>query len=128
MSIQQNNLEPWALEAVADAALERVATQLRDVLKELAGRIDPFPAFLNMTTIQAVEVEPGGMALADRGCIVVCADGELYELSLTSIQGPPDLVEADQVEDFRALDLPPSQYIPYAHAAIKALVEHLEPS
>ena len=125
--MEQNNLEPWALEAVANAALERAATQLRDVLKGMAARINPFPAFLDMMTIQAVEVEPHGVVLCGRGCIVVCADGELYELSLTTIQGPLEVTEADQVKYFQALELPPAQYIPYAHAAIKALVEHMEP-
>lgn len=124
LALDINNLEPWALEAVADAALERAAAQLRDVLKDLANRLDPFPAFFNMTTLQAVEVEPEGLTLTRQGCIVVCADGELYELSLQAIQGPLDLTEADQVEEFRALTLAPAQYVLYARAAIKALMEH----
>ena len=119
--MEHSQLEPWALEAVADAALERTAAQLRDVLRELAGRLQPFPAFMNMTSIQAVEVEPQGLLAPGKGCVVVCPDGELYELNLEFIPGPLGLTDIDQVEEFSALDLPPPEYIPYAYAAIKAL-------
>ena len=58
--------------------------------------------------------------------VVVCPDGGLYELRLGLIPGPTGLAEADQVEEYRPLDLPPEQYIPYACAAIVALAERLE--
>ena len=122
---EDNTLKPWAMEAVADAALDRVASEIRGVLADLAGRIHPFPAFLDMATIRAVEVELQGMVAPGHGCVVVCADGELYELNLRAIQGPLDLAEVDHVEEFQPLDLPPVQYVPYAHAAIKALMQHL---
>ena len=117
--------EPRTLRAAADAALERTASQLRDILKSLAGQLQPFPAFMNMDSIQAVEVEPESLQVSDRGCVVVCPDGELYELSLRVIPGPTGVVEADQVEEYRPLDLPPDQYIRYACAAIVALAERL---
>ena len=66
---------PWALKAVADTALERASGQLRDLLKDLAARLDPFPAFEGMQTIQAVEIEPKGFRAPDKGCVVVCEDG-----------------------------------------------------
>ncbi len=124
--MNQEQLEPWALKAVADSAVERAASHLRDTLKVLAGRLSPFPAFMNMTSIQAMEVEPGRTPASDRGCVVVCPDGELYELSLRSIPGPPGVMDADQVEQLEPLDLPPQEYIPYAYAAIVALSERLE--
>ena len=124
--MEEDHLEPWALKAVADAALERTASQLRSILKTLAERLRPFPAFMNMTSIQAVEVEPQGLQASDRGCVVVCSDGELYELSLQLIPGPLEVSEVDQVEEYVALELPPGEYIPYAYAAIKALTDRLE--
>ena len=79
-----------------------------------------------MTSIQAVELEPQGPQAPDWGCVVVCPDGELYELMLGLIPGPTGLAEADPVEEFRALDLPPGEYITYACAAIAALAERME--
>ncbi len=122
----QDQLEAWAHKAVADAALERTASQLRGILKELAGRLDPFPDFMNISSIQAVEVEPDGLQSRDRGCVVVCPDGELYELSLQVIPGPLGVSDADQVEEFQPLDIPPQEYIPYAYAAIVALAERMD--
>lgn len=111
------------MKAVAEGALARTAGQLRDILKELAGRLRPFPAFLNMTSIQAVEVELEGIQASGRGCVVVCPDGELYELNLQTIPGPPGISDVDQVEEFVPLELAPEEYIPYAYAAIVALTD-----
>ena len=128
LSPQGRSLEPWALKALGDATLERTASQLRDILKALAERVRPFPAFMNMSSIQAVEVEPQGLQARDRGCVVVCPDGELYELSLRLVPGPLEVSDVDQVEEYEALELPPEEYIPYAYAAIKALTDRLESS
>ena len=123
--MQGKKQEPWGLKAVADAALERTASQLQDILKELAARLDQFPSFLNMVSIQAIEVEPQRLRSTENGCVVVCQDGELYELTLEVIQGPPGVSDTDQVEAFQPLEMPPEQYIPYAHAAIEALLAEL---
>ena len=125
-AMEERRLEAWALKALADASLERTASQLRDVLKELAGRLQPFPAFMNMATIQAVEVGPEGLQAPDRGCVVVCPDGELYRLSLLLIPGPLGLSDVDQVEEFEALELPTEEYVPYAYAAIVELARRLD--
>ena len=119
-------LEPWTLRAVADAALERTASQLRDTLHTLAGRMQPFPNFLGMTSIQAVEVQPEGFHASNRGCVVVGQDGELYELSLLAIPGPMGISDMDHVEDMKPLELPQEEYVPYAYAAIVALTAILE--
>ena len=124
-AMEEGRLEPWALKALADASLERAASQLHDVLKALAVRLKPFPAFMNMASIQAVEVEPQVLQAPDRGCVVVCPDGELYRLSLVLIPGPLGLSDADQVEEFEALGLPTEEYIPYAYAAIVELAGRL---
>ena len=122
------SLTPWAVEAVADAAVDKTAGELRKLLADLAGRIDLFPNFTGSESIKALEVEPAGVTAKDLGCVVVCPDGELYELNLTSIQGPLGLSEVDQVEELLPLDLPPVLYVPYAHAAVKLLAAHLDSS
>ncbi len=121
----EGRLEPWALKAVADESLERAASQLRDIVKELVDRLHPFPAFVGMTSIQAVEVEPRGLQATNKGCIVVCPDGELYELNLQTIPGPLGVSDVDHVDEYRPLELPLEEYIPYAYAAIRALTEKL---
>jgi hypothetical protein len=110
-----------------NASLERTASQLRDTLKALAASLRPFPSFLGMATLQAVEVEPQGPgAQAYAGCIVVCPDGELYTLTLTLIPGPTGLSDTDHVERLESLDLPPQEYIPYAREAIETLERRLK--
>ena len=121
----EKRLEPWALKAVADASLEMTASQLRDILKDLVDRLHPFPAFMDMTSIQAIEVEPLGLQVTEKGCIVVCPDGDLYELNLQTIPGPLGVSDVDQVDEYKALELPPEEYIPYAYAAIRSLMDRL---
>ena len=122
------SLTPWAVEAVADAAVDRAAGELKKLLADLAGRIDPFPNFTGSESIKAIEVEPAGIVARELGCVVVCPDGGLYELNLTSIQGPLGLSDVDQVEELLPLDLQPVLYVPYAHAAVKLLADHLDSS
>ena len=110
----------------ADAAPEQTASQLRDILKSLAGRLRPFPPFMDMASIQAIEVEVKCLRSPDRGCVVVCPDGEFYELRLRLIPGPLGVSEADQVEELVPLQLPEDEYIPYAYAAIETLRGRLE--
>ncbi|MBI4233322.1 MAG: hypothetical protein HY686_02680 [Chloroflexi bacterium] len=118
-------LDPLAKLAYADALVQRTAEQLAQVLHELASALDPFPAFLGMPTIQAVEVEPQGPRDPELGCVVVCPDGELYELNIRLIPGPPDIGGVDQVEEFKPLQLAPSAYVAYAHCAIASLARLL---
>ena len=110
----------------SDAAPDRTASQLREVVKSLAGKLRPFPPFIDMTSIQAIEVEVKGLQSPDRGCVVVCPDGEFYQLSLRLIPGPLGVSEADQVEELEPLRLPAEEYIPYARAAIEVLRGRLE--
>ena len=126
--MESEALQPWALQAVADAALGRAADELRVILRELASRLRPFPAFIDGSSIQALEVEPQAFQAKARGCVVVCSDGELYELTLHAIPGPLGVAEADQVGEVEALELPPAEYVPYAYAAILALTDRLSSS
>ncbi|GBD11702.1 hypothetical protein HRbin23_01374 [bacterium HR23] len=116
--------DPLTAQAYADSLVQRTAQELARLVKELASALDPFPAFLGMATLQAIEVE-GGRRDPEQGCIVVCPDGELYELVLRLVPGPVDVMPIDQVEEFKPLDLPPADYIPLAYRAIQALATEL---
>ena len=113
------------LREVTDAALEEAAARLREVLAELASRLRPFPAFLNMTSLQAVELDPPLRPTADRGCVVVLPDGEICQLDLSVMPGIQGIMDIDQVEEFRELELPSEEYIVYAVTAIRVLSEQL---
>ncbi len=116
-----SSADPWRARAVADAAVERTAQELRELVQALAQALNPFPGFQGMATLQAVEVPSAASADPNRGCVVVGPDGELYELVLRLIAAPPEMGGMDQVEELRALDLPLHEYIPYAHSAIQEL-------
>ena len=122
--------------ATADAIVERAARQLREVLHELVRRLDPFPNFPG-SGIPAVEAEPGAAKNRDRGCVVVCPDGEFYELWVStdfSSRTPKDLLEIqpefDPISvfqtDIKPLGLSPQDYIVYAYNAICALAEIID--
>jgi hypothetical protein len=76
-----------------------------------------------MVSIQAIELEPAIRPAEDRGCVVVCPDGGIRQLELTGIPGMPSISDIEQVEQFNELDLPVEEYIIYASAAIRLLVE-----
>jgi len=97
------------------------AARLREELVELASRLRPFPAFLNMVSLQAVELDPILGAPTDRGCVVVLPGGEICELELKVLPGIEGIKEVDSVEDFSELELAPENYISYASAAIRLL-------
>ena len=117
--------DPLAKRAYAEALIQRTANQLQATLKELCSAASPFPAFMDMSTIQAVEAEPGEAFGPERGCVVVCPDGELYELTLGFVPTLPTLGGWDQVEEFKALDLSPAEYTMYAYNAIQTLTQIL---
>ena len=71
-------------------------------------------------------MEPAGVANLERGCIVVCPDGELYELVLRMLPGPVDVGGVDQTEEMRELDLSPGDYVAYPHAAVRELARIME--
>jgi hypothetical protein len=122
--------------ATADAIVERAARQLREVLHELVRRLDPFPNFPG-SGIPAVEAEPGAVKNLNRGCVVVCPDGELYELWVStdfSSKVPEELLEIQTHFDptsvfqteIKPLELTPQDYVVYAYNAVCALTEILE--
>ena len=107
-----------------DEILDATAGKLEAMLAELCGRLVPFPAFMGMTTIQAVELEPALNPKTDRGCVVVTPDGMIAELDVTAIPGVVGVLEVDQVEEFKPLeDLSPEEYLIYLAAAVRTLSE-----
>jgi hypothetical protein len=78
-----------------------------------------------MVSIQALELEPPLKPAADRGCVVVCPDGEICQLDLMGILGAAGVADIEQVEEFRELDLSPGEYVIYAAEAIRVLTEEL---
>jgi hypothetical protein len=115
----------------ADLALERAAMQLQQLLQEACAELKPFPPFPNAIFTNAIECDDGGLANdPDRGCVVVCEDGELYELEMgidhesVELAGSWDPVTARK-ETLKKLDLHPREYLVYAYAALMAVTEHL---
>lgn len=123
MGLEKLSLEE--LQAAANSTLEEVASRLHDLLSELASHLRPFPPFLGMVSIQAIELEPPLRPAVERGCVVVCPDGEICELNLQAMPGTEGLSDMDQIEEFRELSLPAGEYIIYATTAIRMLSDEL---
>ena len=84
--------------------LSRKAEEVRGRLREVAGRVRPFPTFLGRNWLEAVEVElGGGVEGVDRGCVVVCPDGELYELVLRLLPGAEVVSDPNPAEELSPL-------------------------
>lgn len=124
--MSESYIDPMIKRAVADAVMERASIELKKLLVELCAVLDPFPNFMGVNSIQAIEVEPPGVSGADNGCVVVCPDGQLRELVLRMIPGPFDLGGVEQSDEMAELDLPPGEYVAYAYAAVHELLEVLE--
>lgn len=116
--------------AQADNALERAAMQLQQLLQEACAELDPFPPFPNALFTNAVECDPGPSARNDLGCVVVCEDGELYELEFgidhdsIELTGSWDPVTARK-ETKKKLELHPRDYLIYAYNGLLAVTEEL---
>lgn len=119
-------IDPLIKRAIADAVMQRASIELNKLLVELAASFDPFPSFMGISSIQAVEVEPTGASNPDNGCIVVCPDGELRELVLRMIPGPFDMGGVEQTDEIADIELPPGEYVAYAYAAVHELLKLLE--
>lgn len=115
----------------ADMALERAAMQLQQLLQEACAELKPFPSFPNAIFTNAIECDDAGLAAdPNRGCVVVCEDGELYELEMgidhesVELTGSWDPVTARK-ETLKKLDLHPREYLIYAYAGLMAVTEEL---
>ncbi len=105
--------------------LADVAVQMESLVVLLCRQLDPFPAFLGMTTIQAIELDPIPTPNPDLGCVVLTPDGAIAELDVTAIPGIVGVLEVDQVEQFTPLDLTTSEYLVYLTEAIRVLTAEL---
>ena len=113
------------LEKESGDALVEAAGRLETVLMELARRLRPFPAFMGMVSVQAVEVELSFTPSRDMGCVVVNPEGQFCALEITAIDGIVGLTETEQVEEFQPLQLTPLEYVLYASTAIDLLAAEL---
>ena len=124
------DFDPLTHKAQADALVERTALHLRELLREAVSHLDPFPPFPGAFFTHAIEAEPAAAARADRGCVVVCPDGELYELVM-GVELPPFPDEqanpvSTRKEELRKLDdLHPRDYLVYAYNALTRVAEIL---
>lgn len=119
--------DAMARKAQADLLLERMALELRGLLEEAAGQLRPFPPFPGAFFTNAIEVEAAADESLHRGCIVVCEDGELYELEM-KIDFSDEVVDMVQARDetLRKLDdLHPRDYVVLAYNALTQLTELL---
>ena len=106
-------------------ALWQASAGLEAIVSELCGRLQPFPAFLGMTTIQAIELDPNPAPPLDLGCVVITPDGAIAELDVTAIPGVVGVLEVDQVEEFRPLDLPVQARLTYLTEAVRVLAAEI---
>ena len=116
-----------ARKAQADLLIERTAMQLRQLLQEAAGQLQPFPPFPGAFFTNAIEVEAEGAENPERGCVVVCQDGELYELkmSIDFSEEASDPVSARDETLKKLEELHPRDYVVLAYDALSRLTEHL---
>ena len=113
------------LMAESQDSLADTAQKLRALLVEIAVSLRPFPSFMGMVSIQAVELEPELMTGRDLGCVVVNPEGEICRLDIGEISGIAGLTETEQVEEFQPLDLCALEYVAFASAAIKVLTDEI---
>ena len=116
-----------ARKAQADLVLERTALQLRQLLQEAAAQLRPFPPFPGAFFTNAIEVEAEAAERPERGCVVVCEDGELYELkmSISFSDESTDPVSARDETLTKLEDLHPCDYVVLAYQALGRVTEQL---
>lgn len=119
-------LDPIQERAIADAVVARAAQQLREQLKRVAAAVDPFPAFPGAVFAYGIEVEPIG---TEQGCVILGDDGTLYELQI-GVDASQAALDSDQVgtrhEELVPLEVPPAEFVTYAHRAITAAAAYLD--
>ena len=107
--------------------LTQATSALREQLQVAAASLAPFPSFMGRGWLQAVEVEPPAGPTDERGCVVVCPAGELYELVLRLLPGAEVVSDPEPTEELVPLQLLDSEYVRWAQAAIQALSAHVSP-
>ena len=123
MTRQRETTEQLA--AATQTVLEETAAALGQTLAELAAQLRPFPAFMGMVPVQAIEIEPTLTPARDLGCLVVTPEGRICQLDLRAMMGVAGFTDAEQVEEFVEPELSVPEYIVYAAAAIELLTAEL---
>ena len=123
----QDNLNPAVQQAIAETVITQTGSELHSIIKRLIEKVQPFPTFPEMPGIQALEILPSGIKDAERGCIVLCNDGEFYELTIRTIPGTPSLGGGfDHIEEYENHKLSAGDYVAYAYVAIKQLTQIIQ--
>ena len=120
--------DPTAAMSEADTVMDRASDELDAVLAGMCAAIEPFPGFMGHATLKAVEIEdaPAIMAAAgaadpDVGCVVVCPDGNLYELVMRMTPEHSDESRLDSAGELKPLELPPAAHASVGYAAVRVL-------
>ena len=124
--MQSDSIDPIVKRAIADGVLQRAARELDKLLEELAAALDPFPFFMGTSSIQALEIDPAGVADPKRGCGRGSSRWATARACAAYDAGPFDTGRIDQSEEFMELDLAPGDYVAYAYAAAVELARILE--
>ena len=110
-------MDPSKFRSETDSVLEECAKKLELISEKVANSLSVFPGFLNMETVQAIEIEPY-MDGPDRGCVVVCPDGHLYEFVLEILSGPESVGGYQHSDNLKELDLSNIEKIVYLERGI----------
>ena len=97
------------------------------LLNGLAFSLRPFPGFIGMSTIQALELDPKS-GFPDRGCVVLTETGDIKELELTLLPGPSTVGGVDQNNSLKDLDLSSEEKEWYVDRGIEVLTHILRES
>ncbi len=114
----------------ADQSQAESLDTLRRQLRDLARRIDPFPAFPGAMFAYGIEVPPPDGIATEVGCVILGNDGALYELQI-GLDADQVALGADHVgsrhEELVPLDLPHDELCSYTRAALEVAEKYLEP-
>ena len=114
-------MDPLKFRFETDSVLEGCARNLESVSEKVANSLSVFPGFLNMETVQAIEIEPFKDG-PDRGCVVICPDGHLYEFVLEILSGPDSVGGYQHSDNLKELDLSNIEKIVYLERGIHLML------
>ena len=114
-------MDPSKFRSETDSVLEECAKKLELVSEKVANSLSVFPGFLNMETVQAIEIEPFKDG-PDRGCVVICPDGHLYEFVLEILSGPESVGGYQHSDNLKELDLSNIEKIVYLERGIELML------
>ena len=114
-------MDPSKFRSETDSVLEGCARNLELISEKVANSLAGVPGFLNMETGQAIEIEPFKDG-PDRGCVVICPDGHLYEFVLEILSGPDSVGGYQHSDNLKELDLSNIEKIVYLERGIQLML------